>query len=65
MNEWLILFILIAGAGAGGVTTLFNYAVEDVPNNYKIPVVQSMRVNSGEVPLSDISSQTAMHVASG
>ena len=44
---------------------MFNYAVEDVLNNYKIPVVQSMRTNSGEVPLTDVSSQTAVHINSG
>jgi L-asparaginase len=39
--------------------------VEDILNNYNIPVAQSMRTNSSEVPLSDVSSQTAMHIASG
>jgi L-asparaginase len=52
-------------AGVGGVSTSFNYAVEDVLNNYNVPVVQSMRINSGEVPLRDVSSQTAIHIASG
>ena len=55
----------IAGAGAGGVSTSFNYAIEDVLNRLKIPVVQSFRTASGEVPLSDISSTTASHIASG
>ncbi|KAB8295326.1 hypothetical protein EYC80_007228 [Monilinia laxa] len=57
--------IVIAGAGAGGVSTSFNYAVEDVINRFNIPVVQSTRAPFGEVPLSDISSDTATHIASG
>lgn len=55
----------IAGAGAGGVTSNFNTALEDVVNRLSIPVVQSMRTVSGEVPLSDVSSDTATHIASG
>lgn len=31
----------------------------------EIPVVQSMRTVNGEVPLSDVSSDTATHIASG
>ncbi|OJJ37876.1 hypothetical protein ASPWEDRAFT_59204 [Aspergillus wentii DTO 134E9] len=57
--------IVIAGAGAGGVTTSFNYAIEDVINRFDIPIVQSMRTVSGEVPLSDVSSDTATRIASG
>ena len=34
-------------------------------NRLEIPVVQSMRTVNGEVPLSDISSETATHIASG
>ncbi|OJZ80631.1 hypothetical protein ASPFODRAFT_52835 [Aspergillus luchuensis CBS 106.47] len=57
--------IVVAGAGAGGVTTSFNKAIEDVINRLEIPVVQSMRTVNGEVPLSDVSSDTATHIASG
>ncbi|KAL6250045.1 hypothetical protein RBB50_002346 [Rhinocladiella similis] len=57
--------IVIAGAGAGGVSTSFNYALEDVMNRFKIPIVQSYRTNAGEVPLSDVSSTTATHIGSG
>ncbi|TGO21062.1 hypothetical protein BPAE_0245g00120 [Botrytis paeoniae] len=57
--------IVIAGAGAGGVSTSFNYAMEDVINRLNIPIVQSTRAPNGEVPLSDISSETALHIASG
>ena len=39
--------------------------MEDVINNYGIPIIQSTRAMSGEVPISDISSQTALHIASG
>ena len=39
--------------------------MEDVINNYGIPIVQSTRAMSGEVPVSDISSDTALHIASG
>ncbi|KAK4942889.1 hypothetical protein LTR10_017465 [Elasticomyces elasticus] len=56
---------VIAGAGAGGVTTSFNYAIEDVLNRLEIPIVQSFRTASGEVPLSDVSSTTASHIPSG
>lgn len=51
----------IAGAGAGGVSTSFNYAIEDVINNYGIPIVQSTRAMSGEVPTSDVSTDSALH----
>ena len=51
----------IAGAGAGGTSTSFNYAMEDVINNYGVPIVQSTRAMSGEVPASDVSSDTALH----
>ncbi|RAL07136.1 asparaginase ahrA [Aspergillus homomorphus CBS 101889] len=57
--------IVIAGAGAGGVTTPFNAAIEDVINRLEIPIVQSMRTVSGEVPLSDVRSDIATHIASG
>lgn len=57
--------IVIAGAGAGGVSTSFNGAIEDVLNNHHVPVVQSTRAMSGEVPLSDVASTTAKHIASG
>ncbi|KAA8569682.1 hypothetical protein EYC84_001276 [Monilinia fructicola] len=57
--------IVIAGAGAGGVSTSFNYALEDVIKRFNIPIVQSTRAPFGEVPLSDISSDTATHIASG
>jgi len=56
---------VIAGAGAGGVSTSFNYAIEDVLNRLKIPIVQSFRSVNGEVPLTDVSSTTAAHIASG
>jgi L-asparaginase len=39
--------------------------MEDVINNYGIPIVQSTRAMSGEVPVSDITSDTALHIASG
>nr|UAJ75037.1 L-asparaginase [synthetic construct] len=57
--------IVIAGAGAGGVSTSFNYAIEDVIKRLNIPIVQSSRAQNGEVPYSDISTETAMHIASG
>ncbi|KAG0647559.1 L-asparagine amidohydrolase 1 [Hyphodiscus hymeniophilus] len=57
--------IVIAGAGAGGVSSSFNSAMEDVINDYGIPIVQSTRAMSGEVPVSDVSSDSALHIASG
>lgn len=46
--------IVIAGAGAGGVSTDFGYAINDVIARYGIPVVQSTRAMSGEVPSLDL-----------
>lgn len=43
------------------MSTSFNYAMEDVINNYGIPIVQSTRAMSGEVPTSDVSSDSALH----
>ncbi len=55
----------IAGAGAGGVSTPFNAAIEDVINTHDIPIVQSTRAMSGEVPSSGVASESALHIASG
>jgi len=57
--------IVIAGAGAGGVSTPFNNAIDDVIANYSIPIVQSTRAMSGEVPTSDVAGGTVLHIASG
>lgn len=57
--------IVIAGSGAGGVSSRFEAAIEDVINNRKIPVVRGSRATNGEVPSSSIASKTAMHIASG
>ncbi|KAH9222652.1 L-asparaginase [Leptodontidium sp. 2 PMI_412] len=57
--------IVIAGAGAGGVSTPFNAAMEDVINTHNIPIVQSTRAMSGEVPTTGVASDTALHIASG
>ncbi|RQM04824.1 hypothetical protein DH86_00004143, partial [Scytalidium sp. 3C] len=45
--------IVIAGAGAGGVTSDFEAAVDEVISAFDIPVVFSTRAMSGEVPTSD------------
>jgi L-asparaginase len=37
--------------------------MKDFINNYGISIVQSTQVMSGEVPISDISSTTALHTA--
>ncbi|TVY59686.1 L-asparaginase 2-4, partial [Lachnellula suecica] len=57
--------IVIAGAGAGGVSTSFNYAMEDVMRTYGIPIVQSTRAMSGEVPSFETVMDGAQHIASG
>lgn len=57
--------IVIAGAGAGGTSTSFNYAMEDVIRTYGIPIVQSTRAMSGEVPSFDTATDGAQHIASG
>ena len=48
-----------------GVTAIFNSAVQEVLDHCKITVADSMRAKSSRVPLSDVSSRTAMNVASG
>lgn len=63
--ECMLMCSQIAGAGAGGVSTSFNNAMEDVINNYQIPIVQSTCAMSGEVPSSGVFSDTALHIASG
>ncbi|KAG9232401.1 Asparaginase/glutaminase [Amylocarpus encephaloides] len=57
--------IVIAGSGPGSVSTIFNNAMEDVIANKIIPIVQSTRAMSGEVPSSGVESKTAMHIVSG
>ncbi|RFU28477.1 hypothetical protein B7463_g7856, partial [Scytalidium lignicola] len=57
--------IVIAGAGAGGVSSSFGEAIDEVITGFNIPVVQSTRAMSGEVPLSDIGSGSPLHIASG
>lgn len=51
------------GFPGAGVTAIFNSAVQEVLNRYNITVVNSMRANSNRVPLSDVSSRTAMNIA--
>ncbi|KAG4431242.1 hypothetical protein IFR05_013283 [Cadophora sp. M221] len=57
--------IVIAGAGAGGVSKRFDAAIEDVINNYHIPVIKSTRAMSGEVPSTGVASKKALQIASG
>ncbi|EAU36905.1 L-asparaginase precursor [Aspergillus terreus NIH2624] len=45
--------IVIAGSGAGSVSSGFSAAIEDVMDTYHIPVVASTRTGNGEVPPSD------------
>lgn len=39
--------------------------MEDIINTQGIPIIQSTRAMSGEVPSSGIESETAIHIASG
>lgn len=39
--------------------------MEDVISNHSIPIVQSTRAMSGEVPSTGVASDTALHIASG
>ncbi|CAD6444737.1 bc3f50b9-332b-4c8b-b272-0f414520cec8 [Sclerotinia trifoliorum] len=55
--------IIIAGSGTGSVSTSFDYAIEDVINRFNIPVIQSTRVQNGEVP--EFESETALRITSG
>ncbi|KAI7969376.1 hypothetical protein EIK77_005006 [Talaromyces pinophilus] len=56
-----------AGAGAGGVSSNVDSAINFVVNKHKIPVVNSFRSANGEVPDSDIgnSSSQAIRIPSG
>ncbi|PCG88791.1 L-asparaginase, type II [Penicillium occitanis (nom. inval.)] len=59
--------IVYAGAGAGGVSSNVDSAINFVVNKHKIPVVNSFRSANGEVPDSDIgnSSSQAIRIPSG
>ncbi|KAI9931531.1 hypothetical protein AWENTII_001845 [Aspergillus wentii] len=57
--------VVIAGAGAGVVSTSFDGAIDDVIANHHVPVVQSFRTGNGEVPVSGVVSDKATHIASG
>ncbi|KAI9647834.1 hypothetical protein NHQ30_004222 [Ciborinia camelliae] len=57
--------IVIAGSGEGTASREFRHAMDDVINRLNIPIVQSTRVENGEVPSSAIYSETAMRIASG
>ncbi|KAE8161452.1 Asparaginase/glutaminase [Aspergillus tamarii] len=51
--------IVIAGSGAGSVSTTFSAAIEDITTKHSIPIVASTRTGNGEVPSSDESNQIA------
>ncbi|KAE8318627.1 Asparaginase/glutaminase [Aspergillus transmontanensis] len=51
--------IVIAGSGAGSVSTPFSAAMEDIITKHNIPIVASTRTGNGEVPTSAESSQIA------
>ncbi|KAE8353019.1 Asparaginase/glutaminase [Aspergillus coremiiformis] len=51
--------IVIAGSGAGSVSSSFSRAVKDVIAKHGIPVIASTRTGNGEVPSSDESTQIA------
>ncbi|KAH8804935.1 Asparaginase/glutaminase [Xylogone sp. PMI_703] len=56
--------IVIAGAGAGGVSSSFSAAIDEVITGFNIPIVRSTRAMSGEVPISG-SSRSGGPIASG
>ncbi|KAB8217312.1 Asparaginase/glutaminase [Aspergillus novoparasiticus] len=51
--------IVIAGSGAGSVSTPFSAAMEDITTKHNIPIVASTRTGNGEVPSAAESSQIA------
>lgn len=58
--------IVIAGAGAGGVSSDFDTAINFIVKNKSIPVVKSHRTVNGEVPTSAITGDAAEYqIASG
>ncbi|CAL3964866.1 unnamed protein product [Diplocarpon coronariae] len=56
--------IVIAGTGAGSVQSDFEKEMEKIINK-KIPVIQSTRATSGQVPFSSVAGPNAEHIASG
>ncbi|KAJ5520283.1 L-asparaginase type II [Penicillium fimorum] len=58
--------IVVAGEGAGGVSTGFASAINDIVAKHNIPVVLSHRTVNGEVPAADITGENAKtQIASG
>ncbi|KGO61415.1 L-asparaginase, type II [Penicillium expansum] len=58
--------IVIAGEGAGGVSTEFASAINDIGAKHRIPVVLSHRTVNGEVPTADLTGANAeTKIASG
>ncbi|KAE8371717.1 Asparaginase/glutaminase [Aspergillus bertholletiae] len=51
--------IVIAGSGAGSVSSAFSAAVADITSKHNIPIVASTRTGNGEVPSSDELTQIA------
>ncbi|KAJ5973640.1 hypothetical protein N7481_010850 [Penicillium waksmanii] len=58
--------IVIAGEGAGGISTEFGDAIDDIVSRTNVPVILSHRTVNGEVPTADITGDTAKtRIASG
>jgi L-asparaginase len=58
--------IVIAGEGAGGISTDFGDAINDVVAKHGIPVILSHRTVNGEVPTADITGgNSKTQIASG
>ncbi|KAJ5770605.1 uncharacterized protein N7511_002656 [Penicillium nucicola] len=58
--------IVVAGEGAGGISTDFGDAINDVVAKHDIPVVLSHRTVNGEVPTADITGENSKtQIASG
>ncbi|KAB8233533.1 asparaginase ahrA [Aspergillus alliaceus] len=51
--------IVVAGSGAGSVSSSFSDAISDVTSKHNIPIVASTRTGNGEVPSSDETTQIA------
>lgn len=51
--------IVVAGSGAGSVSSSFSDAISDATSKHNIPIVASTRTGNGEVPSSDETTQIA------
>ncbi|KAJ5227239.1 uncharacterized protein N7469_007245 [Penicillium citrinum] len=58
--------IVVAGEGAGGISTDFSDTIDEIASKHQIPIILSHRTVNGEVPTADITGDSAKtRIASG